>query len=151
MITKNVPVFEFMGYWLAARGTELLRCLNKRDVMKQLIIIAFIPLLLQGISALGQSPAPESDTIPTPAKQGDPAIKALPPRLDYIQDKRRITSEEIPQLVRQTLESEVKYKGWQKAAIFYDENKNEYIVEFNKDDNMTSYRFNKDGAAIIEE
>ena len=119
--------------------------------MKQLIIIAFIPLLLQGISALGQSPAPESDTISTPAKQGDPAIKALPPRLDYIEDKRRITSEEIPQLVRQTLESEVKYKGWQKAAIFYDENKNEYIVEFNKDDNMTSYRFNKDGAAIIEE
>jgi hypothetical protein len=119
--------------------------------MKRLIIIAFIPMLLICTSVIAQTPVPESDTVSNPIREGDPAIHTLPPRMDYIENKKRITPEEIPQPVRQTLESDVQYQDWQKAAIFHEENKDEYIVEFKQGDKTTAYRFNKEGAPIIEE
>ena len=119
--------------------------------MKKLVIIAFIPVLFACASAMAQSPAPEPDTISHPIQEGDPAIRALPPRLDYVEDKRRITPEEVPMPVREALEGSATYKDWQKATIYHDKNKDEYIVEFKEADKTTSYRFNKEGAPIIEE
>jgi hypothetical protein len=119
--------------------------------MKKLIIIAFLPVLFGCTSVIAQSPVAQPDTISHPIQEGDPAIRTLPPRMDYVEDKKRIVPEAVPQPVRQTLESNPEYKDWQKATIFHDENKDEYIVEFSVGDKTTSYRFNKEGAPIIEE
>lgn len=119
--------------------------------MKRLTVITFILMLVSYTSLLAQSPAPEPDTLSIPVQQGDPAIRTLPPRLDYVEDKRRITPEEVPQPVRQTLEGNASMKDWQKAVLFHDENKDEYIVEFTEAGKRTSYRFDKEGRPIIEE
>lgn len=119
--------------------------------MKKLKIGPLIPLLLAGTLAMAQGPAPQPDTISNPVKEGDPAIKALPPRLDYVEDKKQITMEELPAPVQHTLQNDSKYRGWEKATIFHEENKDEYIVEFRAADNATTYRFNKAGTQIIEE
>jgi hypothetical protein len=59
--------------------------------------------------------------------------------------------EELPDPVKQTLESSVQYADWQKAAIYRDKKKEEYIVEFTERGKTTTYRFDKEGRPIPEE
>lgn len=110
------------------------------------LVIASFPCIL-----LAQSPAPEPDTLPDPVKQGDPAVNNLPPRLDYIEDRKRIKPEEVPEPVRQTLESDALYRNWRQAALYRDENKDEYIVEFEERGTFTTHRFDKEGRPIVKE
>ena len=119
--------------------------------MKNLILTALFFTLFASTCALAQSPVPDPDTLSNPVQEGDPAVRTLPPRMDYVEDRKRITPEEIPDPVRQTLESSAQYTDWQKATIFHDENKDEYVVKFMEAGKSTTYRFNNEGRPIIEE
>lgn len=119
--------------------------------MKKVILLPIIFMILASASAFGQNPVPEPDTLPNPVKEGDPAVRALPPRLDYIEDRHRVTPAELPEPVKQELDGNARYSEWQKAVMYHDKNKDEYIVEFNEAGKTTSYRFNKDGKPILED
>ena len=119
--------------------------------MKKLIFIPLILILSASAALFGQNPVPDPDTISNPVQEGDPAVQQLPPRLDYVEDRKRITPEEIPDPVRVTLESSAQYTDWQKAMIYFDRNKEEYIVEFKEAGKTTTYRFNKEGTPIVED
>ena len=119
--------------------------------MKKVVFLSLMVTLLASASVSAQTPAPEPDTLSNPVQQGDPAVKHLPPRMDYVEDKQRITPEEVPQPVKQTLESSAQYTDWQKAMIFFDKNKEEYIVEFKEAGTTTAYRFNKEGRPVLVE
>ena len=118
--------------------------------MKKLLSVTFAMLMLTSIPLLGQNPVPDPDTLPGPVKEGDPALRTLPPRLDYVEDRKRITPEEVPLRVRESLESSAQYTDWQKATLYHDSNKDEYIVEFRGAGRVTTYRFNHDGKPIVE-
>lgn len=119
--------------------------------MNKIITLVALGCCLSGtIHLAAQNPVPDPDTISTPVQEGDPAITTLPPRLDYIEDRKRITPEEVPDPVRQSLESSAQYANWQKAMIYHDKNKDEYLVEFTDKGTTTTYRFNKEGNPIIE-
>ena len=125
---------------------------SKSDVMKKIIFLALIILGLASSNAFSQNPVPEPDTLSNPVQEGDPAVRTLPPGLDYVEDDRkRIMPEELPDPVRQTLESGAEYSNWQKAAIYKDKEKEEYLVEFKEADKTTTYRFNKEGRPVLEE
>ena len=120
--------------------------------MKTLILILLIGAALASTEAFSQNPVPEPDTLSTPVQEGDPAVRTLPPGLDYVEDDRqRIMPEELPEPVQQTLESGAEYANWQKAAIYKDKNKELYVVEFKEADKTTTYRFSKDGRPVLEE
>jgi len=119
--------------------------------MKKQIFLTCLSLLFAVVSLSAQNPVPAPDTIPTPVQEGDPAIRTLPPRMDYVEDRKRIVADEIPDAVRQTLESSAQYGEWQKAAIFHEENKDEYIIEFTEAGRTTTHRFNNEGLPIVEE
>ena len=53
--------------------------------------------------------------------------------------------------MKQTLESSAQYTDWQKATIYHDKNKDEYLVEFASEGKTTTYRFNKEGKPVVEE
>lgn len=93
---------------------------------------------------------PDPDTIANPIQQGDPALRTLPPRLDYVESRKRIQPEEVPQPVRETLQSRAEYNDWQNAKIYFDENTEEYILEFSEAAETKSYRFNPEGKPILE-
>ena len=97
------------------------------------------------------TPTPDPDTISTPIQQGDPALRTLPPRLDYVENRKRIKPEEVPQPVRETLQSNAQYNAWQDSKIYYDENTEEYVLEFTDASKTKTYRFNKEGKQILEE
>ena len=119
--------------------------------MKKLIFFPLVLMLLASITLLAQNPVPDPDTIPNPVQEGDPAVRQLPPRLDYIEDKKRITPEEVPDPVKVTLEGSTQYTDWEKAMIYHDKNKDEYVVEFKEGGKTTTHRFNKEGRPILEE
>lgn len=97
----------------------------------------------------GQTPVPEADTVP-PIKEGDPALRQLPPREDYSDDRERMMPEELPDPVKQTLESNALYSGWEKAQVFRDKTREEFIVEFKDRGKPATYRFNKEGRPVLE-
>lgn len=108
-------------------------------------------LLFASISLLAQNPVPDPDTTSAPIKQGDPALKTLPSGLDYTEDLRHISAEELPSKVRQTLDSNAEFDAWHEAVFYHDRNKDEYIVEVTREGKVTSYRFNNEGQPITEE
>lgn len=102
-------------------------------------------------SVSAQAPVPDTDTTSTPIKQGDPTIETMPRGLDYVEDKQRIKAEELPDAVKQTLQSGTRYGDWKEATVFHDRNKEEYILEVTKAGNTATYRFDKEGKPIIQE
>lgn len=119
--------------------------------MKKLIFLPLMALLLTSAGLYAQTPVPDPDTVSTPVKEGDPAVDHLPPRLDYVDDRQRITPEEVPQPVKETLESSAQFTDWQRAMIFFDKNKEEYVVEFKEAGKTTTHRFNKEGRPVLED
>jgi hypothetical protein len=119
--------------------------------MKKAIFLPLILVLAATTGVFGQNPVPDPDTISNPVQEGDPAVRHLPPRLDYVEDLHRITPEEVPDPVRQTLESSAQYTDWQKAMVYHDKNKDEYVVEFKEQEKTTTYRFNKEGQPVVKE
>jgi len=119
--------------------------------MKRLILLSLAFLLFPVALLYAQNPVPEPDTLKNPVQEGDPAVRTLPPRLDYVDDLKRITPAEVPEPVRQNLESNAQYADWQKATIYHDRNKDEYLVEFSEAGKTTTYRFNKEGRKVVEE
>lgn len=118
--------------------------------MKKSIILTFMLLLVAAAEGFSQTPIPDPDTVGNPIQQGDPALETLPPGLDYVDDKRRIKPEELPDPVRRTLESNARYTKWKDAMIFHDRNKDEYILEFTEAGETTSHRFDKEGKPVIQ-
>ena len=119
--------------------------------MKKLIHIPFILVLFASINVFSQNPVPEPDTVANPVQEGDPAVRTLPQGLDYVDERKRITPEELPDAVRAALESGAEYTNWEKATIFQDKKKDEYVVEVKQADKTTTYRFSKDGKPVVEE
>jgi hypothetical protein len=130
---------------------SIVQDLFKLIIMKKLILIPVLVVLLATLNGFSQTPVPETDTTTTVIKEGDPAIETLPRGLDYVEDKKQITHEELPDPVKETLESDARYAEWRNATIFHEHNKDEYLVEFSKDGKTTSYRFDKEGKPIIQE
>jgi len=119
--------------------------------MKKGIILPIIFAFMASAAVFGQNPVPDPDTLSNPVQEGDPAVRNLPPRMDYVEDRQRITPEEVPDPVKLTLDGSAQYTGWQKAIIFHDKNKDEYLVEFKEAGRTTSYRFNTEGKPILED
>lgn len=104
--------------------------------------------LLLGSAGLAQTPVPDPDSVLHPSQQGDPALRSMPDDLNYIKDNKRITAEELPASVRETLQSSTQYEQWQRAVIFHDKNRDEYEVQFKEAGKTTSYRFNREGKPL---
>ena len=119
--------------------------------MKKNVFLSLVLVLAAAASLRAQTPVPDPDTISNPVQEGDPAVRHLPPRMDYVEDRQRITPEEVPDPVKLTLESSAQYTDWQKARIFHDRNKDEYVVEFEEAGKTTAHRFNREGKPILEE
>ena len=115
------------------------------------MILFFIAVMVSTITAVAQTPAPEPDTLLDPVQQGDPAVRQLPPQVDYVKDMDRIVPEELPEAVRQTLESSAQYKDWEKAMIYQNKTKDQYVIQFKESDKTTTYRIDKHGRPVIED
>lgn len=118
--------------------------------MKKVTFILIAFMMVSVTAVMAQNPVPDPDTV-DPVKQGDPAFRHLPKENGGENEMKRIASEEIPDPVRRTLESSTRYANWEKAMIFRNKDKDEYMIEFIEADKTTAYRFDKNGKPLKKE
>lgn len=118
--------------------------------MKKSLLTAVALLIVGSAAVFSQTPLPKADTLQDPVEQGDPAVRSLPPQMDYVSDMKRIISNEIPATVRKTLESSAQYANWEKALIYESNSKDEYLILFKDATKTTSYRFDKNGKPVLD-
>lgn len=119
--------------------------------MRKITLSTCLFVIFGSAIVIAQAPIPDPDSVSHPVQQGDPALRTMPDDLNYVEDNKRITGDELPGPVRETLESSAQYTNWQRAVILHDENTDEYEVQFKEAGKTTSYRFNREGKPIPEE
>ena len=115
------------------------------------IFLTIIAAFIIGLTAVqAQSPTPDPDTTGTPVKQTDPEVDVMPRDINYAGGMIRITTEELPKSVKQTLSSGSSYVGWEKAKAYRDKSSREFLVEMKEGDKTRLYRFDKAGKPILD-
>jgi hypothetical protein len=114
------------------------------------ILLIIVGLITAVAAVVAQTPAPEPDTLRDPVKQTDPEPKTLPPNSHYIDDAVKITPQQIPTAVKQTLESGTSYTGWEKASLYKNKSGTVFIIEITKGDTTRTFHFDKLGRPVKE-
>ena len=97
--------------------------------------------------AQAQTPAPESDTTKVPSKQTDPEVKQEPAGLNYIDEMTRITADELPAAVLDSLKK-LEPQTWEKSVVYKQKKEDTYKVEIRDGGEERFYRFTKEGKRI---
>lgn len=104
-------------------------------------------MLTAAIAAHAQTPTPDSDTVKNQSKQIDPEPKQMPTGLHYVDESVRITADELPPVVLDSLK-ELEPQAWEKSVIYKQKKEDHFLVEIRDGGQERSYRFNKDGKRI---
>jgi hypothetical protein len=115
--------------------------------MKTLFVVLIT--FITGATLKAQSPVPDPDTL-KPAKQAVPSPHNLPQKVNYAEDHIKITPEEVPAAVKQTLEAAPIYQGWQKARIFKNRQNGQFVVEITKGDTTKIFHLDQIGRLVNE-
>ncbi|HEY0651677.1 MAG TPA: hypothetical protein VGD65_01070 [Chryseosolibacter sp.] len=115
-------------------------------------IIYFLSSFLFGaiVYAHGQSPVPEPDTLKNQVRQVDPVPQTMPHDANYTANKIKITSTELPEGVKRSLNAGSEYEGWQKGTAYKSKDGKEFILEMREADTLRIFRFDKNGKLLIE-
>jgi hypothetical protein len=119
---------------------------NSFLIMKQSIFV-FLAMMACCLSAFAQQPSPDPDTLKNPVKQIDPEVKQEPADIKYVDEKVRITADELPSVVRDTLRR-LEPSSWEKSVVYRDKKSNTYTVEIRESGNEKTYRFDKNGKRL---
>lgn len=113
--------------------------------MKKLFLI--LAISISGIVVKAQSPVAEPDTLQNPVNQGDPELKQIPADMNYVDERVRITADQLPAAVRDSLKM-LEPTGWEKSVVYRDKKENIFIVEVREGGEEKTYRFNKQGKKL---
>jgi hypothetical protein len=115
------------------------------------IILSTLIFLFVGLAAVhAQSPTPDPDTTSAPVKQTDPEVDGMPRDINYTGGMTKITTQDLPKAVKQTLGSSSGYQGWEKAKAYRDKAGNLYVIEMKEGDTTRLFRFDKNGKLILD-
>jgi hypothetical protein len=112
--------------------------------MKTILILL---MLTAAIAVTAQTPTPDSDTVKNQSNQIDPEPKQEPTGLHYIDESVRITAEELPAVVLDSLK-EIEPQAWEKSVVYKQKKEDHFLVEIRDGGQERTYRFNKDGSRI---
>lgn len=110
-------------------------------------VVLIITATLISFSAAAQMPAPETDTAKIPIKQTDPVPDQMPEDLHYVDERNRISTEELPAPVLENLKK-AEPADWQQSVTYYDKEKKRYMVEVRKGGQQHVYYFARNGKQL---
>jgi hypothetical protein len=110
-------------------------------------IIFLLAITIAAFTAKAQTPAPDPDTLQNPVKQIDPEVKQEPADIHYVDEMTRITADELPTIVRDSLKS-LEPAAWEKSVIYKSKNEDMYTIEVRDGGQENTYRFSKDGKRL---
>ena len=93
----------------------------------------------------------------TTPQQSTPQAEPIPESKDYVKDQpkdqidtkdmTRVKSSDVPEALRQALQSP-EYKGWENGAIYKSKSNSNYTIVINNGGKKETYRFGPDGKPI---
>jgi hypothetical protein len=110
------------------------------------ILIALI-LITATVATYAQSPVADPDTLQNPVKQIDPEVKQEPADIHYVDEMTRITADELPAAVRDSLKKS-EPTAWEKSVVYRDKKQDLFTVEVREGGQERIYRFNKEGRRL---
>lgn len=110
-------------------------------------ILSLSLLLFFSLALQAQSPAADPDTLKNPIKQIDPELKNEPADIHYVDEMTRITAEELPAVVLDSLKT-IEPAAWEKSVVYRHKKNDLFIVEVRDGGRETTYRFNKEGRRL---
>jgi hypothetical protein len=110
-------------------------------------LFASIIIFLSAICLRAQAPAPDADTTKDPVKQIDPEIKTEPADIHYIDEMTRITADELPAAVKESIKG-LEPNGWKKSVVYRDKKQNTFLIQVREGGDERDYRFSKDGKRL---
>lgn len=118
--------------------------------MKRLTTILAAILFVGVATVSAQTPTPDPDTLKSPVKQIDPEVDGMPRDINYAGGMNKISPDQLPKMVKQTLESLTVYDGWQKGKAYKDKDEKTFVVEIPKGDRTRVFRFDRNGKLIFD-
>jgi hypothetical protein len=64
------------------------------------------------------------------------------------EDRVEVARDQIPPLMKDALDRDGKYTGWENGQIFFEKNSDQYIIHIVKDNTTETFRFDKTGKEI---
>lgn len=126
-------------------GTNIVTTDKKnKSAMKKILTLL---MLTAAFAVNAQTPTPESDTVKDQSTQIDPEPKQQPTGLHYIDESVRITAEELPAVVLDSLKK-IEPQTWEKSVVYKQKNDNNYLVEIRDGGQERTYWFDKTGKRI---
>jgi hypothetical protein len=82
-----------------------------------------------------------------------PVTPAQPPQSDgdRKEDRVLIKKEELPPNLKDTLDRNEKYKGWEEGTIYLDRSTDQFFIHVISENKTETFRFNKAGMPIISD
>lgn len=118
--------------------------------MKPIATILAVILFVSVATVSAQTPTPDPDTVSSPVKQTDPEVDVMPRDINYAGGMIRITPDQLPKAVKQTLETFTVYDGWQKGKTYKDKEGKLFLVEINEADRTRVFRFDRNGKPFFD-
>jgi hypothetical protein len=67
------------------------------------------------------------------------------------EDRIEVNPGDIPSKMRDALQNESKYRGWENGRLYFEKNSDQYLLHLVKENSTQTYRFDKSGYPITTE
>lgn len=111
-------------------------------------IYAIAIMLLASVTASAQQDTTRF-TVPQAMPQGQYGTQEISDTLNVVKEDRvEVADDAIPPAMKQELDKNPAYEGWEQGNVFFERNTSQYIVHIKKDNTTHTYRFDREGNAI---
>jgi hypothetical protein len=65
------------------------------------------------------------------------------------EERVEVQQADIPSIMKDELQRNEKYKGWENGAIYFEKNSNQYLVHVVRENTTQTFRFDKSGKPVM--
>ena len=112
--------------------------------MKKNCICLFCGLVFTITASFAQDSLQVQPSPGVPQQQSDSAGQEL-----QKEDRVEVQQADIPSAMKDELQRDEKYKGWESGKIYYEKNSNQYLVHVIRENTTQTFRFDKSGKAVM--
>lgn len=114
--------------------------------MKQIFVTLSLVFLIGIGCAYSQG---DTTRVSNPANSSSQSsVPVAEPTANEKEDRVEVAADQVPRMLRNSLENDEKYKGWENSKIYLDKNNRMYMIHINDGTATKTYRFNEDGEEV---
>ena len=69
--------------------------------------------------------------------------------IEQKEDRVEVRKDELPAAMKDALNADGKYAGWEDSPVYYERNTDQYLIHIKSENTTQTYRFDKKGVPIV--